>query len=203
MKDLVCINQKKEAVTSSRIVAEEFGKRHKMVLAKIEKLKKDNKDIFTGLNIRLSHYQDDSGKKNKEYILNRDAYAFFAMGFTGQQAEQFKFDFIKAFREMELWIRERIQASLEYKVMSDTLHEVRLLAGKDTKHFHYATEAKLVNWAMTGEFKPLDREALSQGELDLLYALQKRNTVLMGAGMNYQDRKEALKIFTELRHTGE
>jgi len=203
MKDLVFVNQKKEAVTTSRIVAEEFEKRHDNVLQIIMRLKERSPDIFNALKIKGVKYVDEKGEKRKEYKLSRDAYSFVAMSFTGKKADKFKFQFIQAFSEMETWIKERLQNSLEYKIMSDTLHEVRLLAGKDTKHFHYATEAKLVNWAMTGEFKPLDREALSQDELDLLYALQKRNTVLMGAGMIYQDRKEALKIFTELRHTSE
>lgn len=199
MNDLVFINKKKEAITTSRIIAVEFEKQHKMVLAKVEKLKKENKEIYTGLKIRLSSYTDDSGKKNKEYILNRDAYAFIAMGFTGNKAEQFKFDFIQAFNEMESWITDRLQNSLEYKIMSDTLHEVRLLAGKQTKHFHYANEAKLVNWAIFGKFKPLDRENLSQPELDLLYNLQKRNTVLIGAGMARPERKESLRVFAALQ----
>ncbi len=198
MNNLVFANKKKEAITTSRLIAGEFHKRHDNLLAKIEKLKKEDKETFTVLKIKGSSYVDESGKKSKEFLLNRDAYAFFAMGFTGKKANKFKVKFIAAFNEMESWIKERVQNSLEYKVMSDTLREVRLLAGKETKHFHYATEAKLVNWAISGEFKPLDREGLSQDELDLLYNLQKRNTVLMGAGMTYADRKESLKLFAEL-----
>ncbi len=54
---------------------------------------------------------------------------------------------------------------------------------------------------MTGEFKSLDRESLSQDDLDLIYHVQKRNTVLIGAGMKYADRKESLKIFVELNRS--
>ncbi len=189
----------KEAVTTSRVLAIHFGKRHDNLLAKIEKLKKEESGAFAALRIKGSSYIDESGKKSKEFLLNRDAYSFFAMGFTGKNATKFKLDFIQAFNEMESWIKDRLQNSLEYKIMSETLDEVRKLAGKETKTYHYSTEARLVNWAMTGDFKPLDRESLSQLELDLLFDLQKRNTVLIGAGMSYADRKESLKIYVGLK----
>ncbi len=199
MNDLVFASQKREAVTTSRILASTFRKRHDNILQKIDKLKKEEREAFNVLKIKGVKYVDDKGEQRKEYLLNRDAYSFFAMGFTGKKAIAFKIQFIHAFNSMEDWIKERLQNSLEYKVMSETLDEVRKLAGKETKHFHYATEAKLVNWALTGEFKPLDRESLLQHELDLLYNLQKRNTVLIGAGMTYADRKESLKLFAELQ----
>jgi len=199
--DLVIINSKKEAVTTSRILADKFGKRHDNVLAKIEQLKTEDKITFTALKIKASHYIDDSGKKNKEYHLNRDAYAFFAMGFTGNQANKFKIDFINAFNEMERWIKDRFQASVEYKVMSSILKDSRHLIGKETKDFHYSNEAKLVNWAITGEFKALDRECLNLDEIALLNELQARNAVLIGAGMTRNNRKESLRIMAELSHS--
>jgi len=198
MNELVHINRNKEAVTTSRKLAEHFQKRHDNLLQKISQLKLDDKEIFTALNIKVSHYVDDSGKKNKEFNLNRDAYAFFAMGFTGKKANKFKIDFIHAFNDMEKWITERVQASVEYKVMSTTLKETRLIDGKETQRFHYANEAKLVNWAITGEFKPLDRATLSLKEIDLLNLLQTKNTVLIAIGMSRDLRKEALKTIVEL-----
>jgi len=199
--DLVIINSKKEAVTTSRILSDKFNKQHKNVLAKIEQLKNEDKDTYTGLNIKLSHYIDDSGKRNKEFILNRDAYAFFAMGFTGKQANKFKIDFIHAFNNMERWIKDRNQASTEYKVMSDILKHSRQVIGKETKPHHYTNEAKLVNWALCGEFKGLDRESLSLDEITQLNELQARNAVLIGAGMFREQRKQSLHLMVELRRS--
>jgi len=199
--DLVIINSKKEAITTSRILAIKFNKRHDNVLSKIEQLKTEDKETFTALKIKASHYIDDSGKKNKEYNLNRDAYAFFAMGFTGSQANKFKIDFINAFNEMERWIKNRFQVSVEYKVMSSILKDSRHLIGKDTQAHHYSNEAKLVNWAITGEFKALDRERLSLDEIELLNVLQARNAVLIGAGMTRDNRKESLRIMAELNRS--
>ena len=77
---------KREGVTTTRVLAQMFDKRHDHVLRIINKLKKENPDIFTQLKIGVSYYPDKSGKRNKQYILNRDAFMFIAMGFTGRKA---------------------------------------------------------------------------------------------------------------------
>jgi len=196
--DLVFLTRKKDAVTTSRVLAERFGKLHKNVLQKIDELKKRSPEVFTELNIRRSYYKDSSGKRNKEYLLNRDAFLWFAMSFTGKSADRFRADFIKSFNAMEEWIKTRLENSLEYGLMSATLQEVRRLQGKETKNHHYSNEARMINWALTGKFSKLDRESLAAEELDLLLELQKRNAVLLGAGMDYGSRKESLSLFVEL-----
>ena len=119
-----------EAVTTSRAVAEQFGKQHKNVIQSIEEIISQlnglknqpvNPEInVTGLknqlsnpetdtqtaefaerNFFLSEYTDGSGKKNKQYILTRDGFTLLAMGFTGAKALQFKVAYINAFDRME------------------------------------------------------------------------------------------------------
>lgn len=90
------------------------------------------------------------------------------------------------------WKALRHEAASSYKVMSAMLDARRQLDGKETKPFHYANEAKLVNWALTGEFKPIDREGLTSGELDLLAKLETSNTLLIGQGYGRNDRKVML-----------
>ncbi len=79
--------------------------------------------------------------------------------------------------------------------MNAVLQLVRQNNGKQTQFFHYANEAKLINWAITGEFKPLDRDGLNHEELDLLAKLEERNAVLVGCGLGREDRKLALSKF--------
>ena len=201
--DLIFLTRDRNAVTTSRVLAERFEKRHDNVLQKIEALKKRSPDVFTDLKIKVSMYVDDSGKRNKEYVLNRDAFLWFAMSFTGKKADRFRADFIKAFNDMESWIRKRLENSIEYKLMADTLREVRMISGKETNNHHYTNEARLVNWALTGRFSALDLESLPADDLDLLLALQQRNSVLIGAGMQYRDRRESLRLFCELRKSNE
>lgn len=48
------------------------------------------------------------------------------------------------------WAKSRHITAISYKAMSAVLQEVRAEDGKETKMHHYANEAKLVNWALTG-----------------------------------------------------
>lgn len=87
------------------------------------------------------------------------------------------------------WNRVRHEAAATYKVMSSMLDMKRQLEGKKTMPHHYANEAKLVNWALTGEFKPVDRDGLTANELDLLAKLEELNTLLIGQGFDRDARK--------------
>jgi len=97
------------------------------------------------------------------------------------------------------WKRLRHEAASSYKVMSDVLLESRTEDGKETQPYHYANEAKLVNWALTGEFKPLDRATLSTSDLDTLAKLEARNSVLLAKGASRDLRKELLTALVEKR----
>ena len=90
------------------------------------------------------------------------------------------------------WNRVRHEAAVTYKVMSAMLDMKRGLEGKETKPYHYANEAKLVNWALAGEFKPVDREQLTGADLDLLAKLEELNALLIGQGLSRDDRKARL-----------
>ena len=93
------------------------------------------------------------------------------------------------------WQKIRHEAASSYKVMSAVLQMSRESQGKSSDPRHYMTEAKLVNWALTGEFKGLDRSALSGFELDMLARLEEQNAVLIGCGLEYATRKQALDNF--------
>jgi len=93
------------------------------------------------------------------------------------------------------WKRLRHEATSSYKVMNAVLQLQRQMQGKPIAPHHFSNEARLINWALTGEFKGVDREQLSAGDLDLLANLEERNTVLMGCGLNYAERKKALEQF--------
>lgn len=102
MNDLVEILNN-EVITTSKQVAEVFGKLHKDVMKAIKNLIEDS----TAQNCALSKmfaedsYTASNGKKNKMYIMNRDGFTLLAMGFTGSKAMEFKLKYIEAFNEME------------------------------------------------------------------------------------------------------
>jgi len=84
--------------TTSRNVAEVFGKEHKHVLDKIKGL--ECSEDFNRSNFRLVEYTDAKGEKRPMYEMTQDGWAFLVMGFTGKQAAQFKEKYIAAFNKM-------------------------------------------------------------------------------------------------------
>ena len=93
------------------------------------------------------------------------------------------------------WRKLRHQAASSFKVANDILKLVREDAGKATESHHYSNEARLVNWALVGEFKGLDRDALSSIELSLLAHLEERNAVLIGRCLSDDQRKPIIKQY--------
>ena len=92
------ILQDGQAVTTSRQVAENFGKEHKNILRDI--------DIIIGSSelsreMFLESTYENRGKQYPEYIMNRDGFTLLAMGFTGADAMQWKIKYIQAFNDME------------------------------------------------------------------------------------------------------
>lgn len=95
-------------------------------------------------------------------------------------------------RESIDWGMMRHASKSSNKVANEILQMVRNEQGKETKHFHYANEAKLVNFALTGKYEPIYRDALTAEDLDLLASLENRNSVLIGRDVDRETRKEIL-----------
>lgn len=90
------------------------------------------------------------------------------------------------------WNMARHATKSSNKVANQILQMVRAEHGKETQSFHYANEAKLVNYALTGKYDGIDRDKLSPQDLDLLAALENRNSVLLGREVDRETRKEIL-----------
>ena len=101
-------NKNGVAVVSSRVVANDFRKRHDSVLRNIESL---TSEMSTPQNCGLfieSQYKASNGKMNKEYLLTRDGFSLLVMGFTGKEALQWKLQYIEAFNKMEEQIKNQM-----------------------------------------------------------------------------------------------
>lgn len=98
-------------------------------------------------------------------------------------------------RGKDNWRTLRHATASTNKVVNAILQHTRADAGKQTEDYHYANEARLVNWALFGEFKKLERDSLGLQELDLLAHLEERNAVLLGRGLPYEQRKPMLKQY--------
>lgn len=93
------------------------------------------------------------------------------------------------------WRKLRSAAASSNKVMNAMLQEVRAAVGKATESHHYMCEAKLVNWAHSGQFTKLDRDSLNIVELELLAFLETKNSTLNGREVPYETRKILLKQY--------
>lgn len=98
--------------TTSRAVAERFGKLHKNVLRDIEKLLADCPDPeFHRLNFEPVMYASEQGKgavqMRPEYQITHNGFAVLAMGFTGRDALAWKIAFLNAFNALEAALHAR------------------------------------------------------------------------------------------------
>ena len=87
-----------QPTTTSRDIAETFGKRHDDVLKRIRAL--NCSPEFTARNFAASDYTDPTGRTLTEYRITRDGFAFLCMGFTGAKAAQWKERYINTFNQM-------------------------------------------------------------------------------------------------------
>ena len=96
--------------TTSRAVAERFGKRHHHVLRDIQNLLTEMPDPeFGRTNFGLSSYLNVQKKPQPEYRLTHDGFALLAMGFTGSEALAWKIAFLQAFNATESELHARTQ----------------------------------------------------------------------------------------------
>lgn len=90
------------------------------------------------------------------------------------------------------WASARREAAIGHRALCDALalhHEAR---GKTPKRHHFINESRLINEVITGAFAGRDRDQLSAGELEIVTLVELRDTMLMGTGMSYAERKANL-----------
>ncbi|WP_440864467.1 Rha family transcriptional regulator [Symbiopectobacterium purcellii] len=92
-----------KAVTTSKDVADYFGKRHDNVLRAIDSL--DCSANFHALNFEemFSSIEIGNGatRDSKIFTMTKDGFVFLVMGFTGKKAAAFKEAYIAEFNRME------------------------------------------------------------------------------------------------------
>lgn len=195
-----------QPMTTSRRVAAMFGKRHDNVLRAINKLLPDLPGEFAHLNFEASEYTDETGRTLPEYLLTQDGFLMLAMGFTGREAVYWRASFIKAFnalgkalrrKQKALMTRERelirAEVARSHSAVNAILAEVRAERGKTTEAHHYANEARLIGYAMTGVCIGVDRSTLDADTLRLLHRVETLDIKLLIRGADRDTRKTELR----------
>lgn len=101
----IVFEQDGQALTTSREIADYFGKEHRGILRDIRKTleqldQTEEGRAFGQHNFVQSYYTNEQNKKQPLYVLTRDGFTLLAMGFTGARAMQFKVAYINAFNRM-------------------------------------------------------------------------------------------------------
>lgn len=100
-------------MTTSVAVATFFGKQHKNVLEVIRTAIRVVPDEWAGLNFQPGTYIDRNGQNRPAYFLTKSGFAMTALGFTGEKALHFRYEYVKRFDEMEAALHEKEIKKLE------------------------------------------------------------------------------------------
>jgi Rha family phage regulatory protein len=120
MNELITINTQEISLSrenntvfaNTRDIAKVFGKEHN----KITKLVESKSALFSDANFSVRNYKGSDGKEHKMYNLDRDFFSFIVMGFTGEKADQWKRDYIKAFNTLEKRVIEAQQQLMQVEL---------------------------------------------------------------------------------------
>lgn len=199
--------------TTSRKVAEVFGKEHSHVLRDIREL--GCSDEFRKSNFGFSEYKVDGNNKTyKECVITRDGFTLLVMGYTGEKAMQFKEAYIHAFNEMEKelkrlyaerqqWEIERAKGILVRHILTDTTK--MKVTDSPNKKFMYPNYTKLIYKTLFGKtLKELQqeygvkgkesiRDYLTSEQLKDIESMEMLVSSLINCGWGYDKIKEFIQ----------
>jgi len=165
----------KNVTTNSLKVAEYFGKRPADVNRRITNLNK--KGVCK---IAPSYYLDEQGRKQKCYILDRKNFSIVVLGFTGEQAEQFRIEYVEQFEkniaELLEWRQTRNAVIEPTKMANDSIEWLRLelveeIPTSSKPKFLYINIQKAVTKSATGNSNT-KREEMTARQLKLVEWLE-------------------------------
>lgn len=125
MNEIVFRDANDQAVTSSLLVAEKFGKEHKHVLDSIRKLIEECAEISADPMFEETTYvNEQNGQVYPMFLMNRDGFSLLVMGFNGKKAMQFKLDYINEFNKMEKMIRDSIKPKSQLEILQMSINQL-------------------------------------------------------------------------------
>lgn len=95
------------------------------------------------------------------------------------------------------WATARREASIGYRGLCDALSLTCEAQGKTVQRHHFINEARLINEVITGTFAGRNRDQLTANELEIIALVEMRDTVLLGQGMAFSDRKANLLSYVQ------
>lgn len=125
MNEIAFRDANDQAVTSSLLVAEKFGKEHKHVLDSIRKLIEGCAEISADPMFEEAAYvNEQNGQVYPMFLMNRDGFSLLVMGFNGKKAMRFKLDYINEFNKMEKMIRDSIKPKSQLEILQMPINQL-------------------------------------------------------------------------------
>ncbi len=193
------------AVCDSLQVAEKFGKRHADVIRAIENLIKNDPTQNCVRCFKKSKYKDAKGEWRPMYFINCDGFTFLIMGFTGKDADIWKWKYIKAFNQMEKLIQEKSTAAYQLsdqaekatrKTETDIIKEfVEYARAQGSTHAdHYYSNYTRLAYKAAGITDKTTAAGLQLDELSLVeHMITHTLKAGMAAGYSYRDIYQTCK----------
>lgn len=182
-------------------VAALFARRHHDITRKLLDLVQSGAIDQRGMT--LISWTDSYGRTQPAYRLSeRDALVLMPF-LGGKKAAEGQARLVDEFMAMRKalrgqssiqWKQARSAAAGEQRALTDVLVAVRERDGKPTEMRHFANEAGLLNYALTGKSKPaIDRASLSAQELQILAEVERLEQRLLILGKPHIERKTACR----------
>lgn len=156
------VNARKGKIfTTSRKIAQLFGKEHHNVLKAIDRLSCSAQ--FKAVNFNFADFIDKNGDLRRECHITKDGMVFLVMGFTGKQAAQLKELYIWAFN----WMAEQLYESRKLqRLLHDFTRREAISVSKGSFHGQGLARRRIEKRALSQEQAQL--QTRSQLTLDLV-----------------------------------
>ena len=139
MTELVTV-ENNQVVASSRVVAENFGKRHDNVVRDIENLKIS---LLKSEELFYKTTYTSRGKEYPMYLINKKGFMLLVMGFNGAKALETKMRFLDRFEQMEAELRDlKMQLNVPSYQIENPIERAKVWIGEEEKRQQLQLEVK-------------------------------------------------------------
>lgn len=195
MTELVTV-ENNQVVASSRVVAENFGKRHDHVLRDIENLKislPKSGELFY-----KTTYTNSRGKEYPMYLMNKKGFMLLVMGFNGSKAIETKMKFLDKFEQMEEELRDlKMQLNVPSYQIENPIERAKVWIGEEEKRQQLQLEVKEKEELLIEQAPKVEALDAITGNTDKLYTITqiatnygmtavKMNNLLHKMGVQYK-----------------
>ncbi|QZN97342.1 Rha family transcriptional regulator [Symbiopectobacterium purcellii] len=207
--------KKFDLVTTSCAVAQGIKKDHKPVIQLVRKYKSDLEE-FGRVEFEMRPFETDGGTQKQEIALLNEQQTTLLITYmrNNEAVRAFKKRLVAEFFRMRSALAskkmDRNTARLEYRPLTDAIKHEREAQGKTIAPHHFSNEADLINRIALGmtsaKFrvhheigkKESIRDYLTPEQIHCITELQRANTVFIGMGWDFEQRKATLMgIFTK------